>query len=247
MFKLFRSNLLLRKSIGKFWILTALYFVLLLILRGIVPIVYDTIINTLNIDGYIPFLILYIGFGLLIRKILKTDHKSDVILWKPWESILLSCLALSILHIALNIHSLLLLLLPKGFTILYFTSLNPSYSEILQNTGIILIFIHLSSIYFLIKLPLWYEYIKETNDIEKGGKKSNQPDQDLSIDNMSGFETASSLNELRKFDALGRFDHAQQISHVINNIEPKKSFAIGINGEWGSGKTSFIHLIRRIN
>jgi len=247
MLKLLRTNPLLRKSIGKFWILTALYSVLLLILRGIIPIVYDTIINTLNIDVYIPFMILHIGFGLLIWKILKTDHKSDIVLWKPWESILLSCLALSILHIALNIHILLLLLLPKGFTILYFTSLNPSYSEILKNTGIILILIYLSSIYFLIKLPLWYEYIIEINNIETNKKNLNQQDQDLSLDIMDGFELASSLPELKKFDKLGRFDHARQISHVINNIEPAKSFAIGINGEWGSGKTSFIHLVRRTN
>lgn len=46
-------------------------------------------------------------------------------------------------------------------------------------------------------------------------------------------------------DALGYHKYAEQLAENINNSNFKKSFAIGINGFWGSGKTSFINLLRK--
>ncbi|MCU0322733.1 MAG: KAP family NTPase, partial [Chitinophagaceae bacterium] len=46
-----------------------------------------------------------------------------------------------------------------------------------------------------------------------------------------------------KQDLLNRNKFAQQIANSIRKIEPFHSFAIGISGPWGSGKTSLISLI----
>jgi hypothetical protein len=46
-------------------------------------------------------------------------------------------------------------------------------------------------------------------------------------------------------DELGYDSYAQQLATKIQKSNFEKSFAIGINGNWGFGKTSFIDLIKR--
>jgi len=41
-------------------------------------------------------------------------------------------------------------------------------------------------------------------------------------------------------DLIGREDYVKGIVEVINSIDSKGSFVIGVYGEWGSGKTSFL-------
>lgn len=49
-------------------------------------------------------------------------------------------------------------------------------------------------------------------------------------------------------DTLSREHIASKIANVINETYPKKSFAIGVIGEWGYGKTTFIEFIfKRLN
>ncbi|WP_190242504.1 KAP family P-loop NTPase fold protein [Hymenobacter lapidiphilus] len=45
-------------------------------------------------------------------------------------------------------------------------------------------------------------------------------------------------------DALGYQDYAATVATYINKSSFNHSFAIGVNGAWGSGKTSFINLIK---
>lgn len=45
-------------------------------------------------------------------------------------------------------------------------------------------------------------------------------------------------------DKLGYSNYAEQIAIKINNTYSETAFAIGINGKWGSGKTSLINLIK---
>src|SRR5260370_25121851 len=44
-------------------------------------------------------------------------------------------------------------------------------------------------------------------------------------------------------DLLHRYPLAKRIAEVINRHQGDESFVIGIEGEWGSGKTSFINMI----
>jgi predicted KAP-like P-loop ATPase len=46
-------------------------------------------------------------------------------------------------------------------------------------------------------------------------------------------------------DLLNRFPLAKKISELIKNHHNDESFVIGIEGRWGSGKTSFVNLIRQ--
>ena len=46
-------------------------------------------------------------------------------------------------------------------------------------------------------------------------------------------------------DQLRRLPLATKIAELIANFEGKESFVIGIEGPWGSGKTSFVNLIQR--
>ncbi len=48
----------------------------------------------------------------------------------------------------------------------------------------------------------------------------------------------------KSHDLLGHAVYAKQIAEKINKSHFSNAFAIGINGKWGSGKTSFINLIR---
>ena len=44
-------------------------------------------------------------------------------------------------------------------------------------------------------------------------------------------------------DLLHRYPLASRIATIINRFNGDESLVIGIEGEWGSGKTSFINLI----
>jgi len=48
--------------------------------------------------------------------------------------------------------------------------------------------------------------------------------------------------ENKEQDQLGRISLASKIAELICNFEGKESFVIGVEGAWGSGKTSFINL-----
>ncbi|MBB6005286.1 P-loop NTPase fold protein [Arcicella rosea] len=63
-------------------------------------------------------------------------------------------------------------------------------------------------------------------------------------DTKKGFQTDKPIEELSD-EKLGRGNYAQKIAEQINDSFPKESFAIGITGKWGSGKTSFLHLIKK--
>ncbi|NBV77239.1 NTPase [bacterium] len=44
-------------------------------------------------------------------------------------------------------------------------------------------------------------------------------------------------------DKLRRAPLAAKVAELVNNFEGKESFVVGIEGVWGSGKTSFVNLI----
>ena len=60
-----------------------------------------------------------------------------------------------------------------------------------------------------------------------------------------GFIEDSEISKIEE-DILSRSSLAENVYRQIININSKKSFSIGITGEWGSGKTSFINLIKEL-
>ena len=44
-------------------------------------------------------------------------------------------------------------------------------------------------------------------------------------------------------DKLHRAPLASKVAELIKNFQGKESFVIGVEGAWGSGKTSFINLV----
>lgn len=61
---------------------------------------------------------------------------------------------------------------------------------------------------------------------------------------LNSFFLDKELNE-NDVDLLGREDLAKQIVSRIETTVTKSSFAIGVVGKWGSGKTSFLNLVNR--
>lgn len=61
---------------------------------------------------------------------------------------------------------------------------------------------------------------------------------------VNSFFDDESLGRQKK-DELGYSPYAQLLADKISSGAFNKAFAIGINGKWGSGKTSFIDLIKR--
>lgn len=62
-------------------------------------------------------------------------------------------------------------------------------------------------------------------------------------ESSDGFLEDLPINSLEE-DSFGRQSIAKEIAQKINMTKNKKSFAIGILGEYGSGKTSFINLVK---
>lgn len=59
-----------------------------------------------------------------------------------------------------------------------------------------------------------------------------------------GFITDKPIQDIEE-DKLQYSNYAESIAKKILNTEAEKSFAIGINGKWGTGKTSFFNLIKK--
>ncbi len=75
----------------------------------------------------------------------------------------------------------------------------------------------------------------------EGSKQHNQKEDD-SETNISGFSVISDKSRLKD---VGWEEYANVlVSKLLNTDMSKESFAVGINGEWGSGKTTFLDVVR---
>jgi len=59
-----------------------------------------------------------------------------------------------------------------------------------------------------------------------------------------GFLTDAPLKDIGE-DLYNREEYAKKLANKINNTYSSEALAVGINGEWGIGKTSFIDLLKR--
>jgi hypothetical protein len=109
-----------------------------------------------------------------------------------------------------------------------FTPFQFQYLSCLRYADILLLFTGLNFIswgYYICKLP---EKIDSKKTVSNGGLI-----EDLAL----------GKSKREKLDKLGYEPYATRISQLILDTFPEGSLAIGINGEWGSGKTSFMYLM----
>jgi hypothetical protein len=80
---------------------------------------------------------------------------------------------------------------------------------------------------------------------EKFVYKKPKPQYGFLYPDLSLSEIADSIEQkpISDIESLGRLKFAKQLADQIEKIVPYSSFCIGINGSWGSGKTSLIELI----
>lgn len=87
-----------------------------------------------------------------------------------------------------------------------------------------------STIFLLSILPLLFSYKPYMNPLIK------EPSQ------LSLLEDSLSINTYE--DILGRSEYANSIANHISHTSSSVSFAIGVVGEWGSGKSDFLHRLK---
>ncbi|MCW9706885.1 KAP family P-loop NTPase fold protein [Fodinibius salsisoli] len=63
-------------------------------------------------------------------------------------------------------------------------------------------------------------------------------------DSERGFNEDNPIEDIES-DLLGRKRYAKEIAERIVSTQNEKSFAIGVVGQWGTGKTSFLELIKK--
>lgn len=82
--------------------------------------------------------------------------------------------------------------------------------------------------------------------VEKNEELNNKIDY-LDITSSNGFSFDNPIDKSKNSipETLGRTKVAETIAHKIRNtFDTQSAFAVGISGEWGSGKTSFLNLIK---
>lgn len=86
-------------------------------------------------------------------------------------------------------------------------------------------------------------FAKITSPIEQTGYLV--PDYDIGfISHNSQNGTKKSAIQIDYEDGLGFNLYAEEIARAVNIIRPNRAFSIGIDGDWGSGKSSLIALIK---
>ena len=231
MFTLLRKKSPLRGSIIKFWRSTLLFLIPLFIFDSLILSTYNAISSKLSISTMGFGVLIFLGFTVLIWKTSQLIQNSKPIGFQIGDALLVAILIKCLWYMNSSVLLTLLLFFPT------ITALISSFApELLQGANmesflLILSIIVGSSIYLLLKTLFWHEQAKAFENKTKSSKGGFHVDQDLSFECLDDFNNCTSLEKLKKFDKLGRFDHAQQISNVIVGINPIKSFAIGINGE----------------
>lgn len=101
--------------------------------------------------------------------------------------------------------------------------------------------IHLTSFIYLMTYLNLHFYLK----FKYGNTKTqNNEPPSLLTDEEIGLTNEEISNKHEIIDKLGRKDYAERLTEKLLKGSFKTSFAVGITGEWGAGKTSFISLMK---
>ncbi|WP_321516225.1 P-loop NTPase fold protein [Marinifilum fragile] len=241
-----QANHMNLKSIAKFWQFTLLFFLALIVFNELLFKLYEGIYKTLFLNDIGIFLILTVLFAFLFWELIGQIKAKTQVVWKLRDAFITAALIKSLWLIIWAFITLSIVPLSYfnfiDYSIYKWISSNP-----FKNIHLIIAFVYCAGIYLALKYYYWDAKTKQINSVQRNKKESFELNDDRTLGETEAFQNCTTLAELKEQDKLGRFDYAQQISHIIINNGEKKSFAIGINGEWGSGKTSFIDMIKRIN
>ncbi|WP_321281811.1 P-loop NTPase fold protein [Marinifilum fragile] len=241
-----QANHMNLKSIAKFWQFTLLFFLALIVFNELLFKLYEGIYKTLFLNDIGIFLILTVLFAFLFWELIGQIKAKTQVVWKLRDAFITAALIKSLWLIIWAFITLSIVPLSYfnfiDYSIYKWISSNP-----FKNIHLIIAFVYCAGIYLALKYYYWDAKTKQINSVQRNKKESFELNDDRTLGETEAFLNCTTLEELKEQDKLGRFDYAQQISHIIINNGENKAFAIGINGDWGSGKTSFIDMIKRIN
>jgi len=246
MTKQIQANHMNMKSVRKFWQFTLLFFLALIVFNELLSKLYESIRKALLLNDVGVFLILAVLFALLFWELIGKIKDNKQVSWKLRDTFIVAVMIKSLWLIIWAFITLSFVPL-SYFSIIDFSIYQWVSSNTFKNIHLILAFVYGAGVYLTLKFYYWDSMATKLNRIKKRTEVGFELNDDRTLGETEAFQSCKTLEELKEQDKLGRFDYAQQISHIIINNGEKKSFAIGINGEWGSGKTSFIDMIKRIN
>lgn len=241
-----QANHMNLKSIAKFWQFTLLFFLALIVFNRLLFKLYEAIYKALFLNDIGVFLILVVVFTVLFWELNGQIKGKKQVSWKLRDAFIAAAVIKSMWLIIYAFITLSFVPL-SYFKFLDYSVYQWVSTNAFKNIHLIIAFVFCAGIYLALKYYHWVSMAMQINGVQKDKKDSFELNDDRTLGETESFQNCTTLEELKEQDKLGRFDYAQQISHIIINNGEKKSFAIGINGEWGSGKTSFIDMIKGIN
>jgi len=241
-----QANHMNTKSVRKFWQFTLLFLLALIVFNDLLSKLYESIRTALPFNDVGVFLILAVLFALLFWELIGKIKDNKQVSWKLRDTFIVAVMIKSLWLIIWAFITLSFVPL-SYFNFIDFSIYQWVSSSTFKNIHLILAFVYGAGVYLTLKFYHWDSMASKLNRIKKSTEVGFELNDDRTLGETEAFQNCKTLAELKELDKLGRFDYAQQISHIIINNGEKKSFAIGINGEWGSGKTSFIQMVRSIN
>jgi len=241
-----QANHMNLKSIAKFWQFTLLFFLALIVFNELLFKLYEVVRKALLLNDICVFLILAVLFVFLYWELIDKIKSKKQVSWRLRDTFLTAAVIKSLSLIVWAFLTLSFVPL-SYFNFIDYSIYQWVNTNTFKNIHLIIVFVYCAGIYLALKYYHWDSKAKQINNVQKDNKESFELNDDRTLGETEAFQNCTTLAELKEQDKLGRFDYAQQISHIIINNGENKSFAVGINGDWGAGKTSFIDMITRIN
>lgn len=241
-----QANHMNLKSVRKFWQFTVLFLLGLMVFNDLLFKLYEGIRKVLMLNDFGLFVILTVLFSFLFWDLVSKAKDNKQVTWRLRDAFITSVVIYSVCLFVKTFISLSLIPL-SYFSFVDYSLYQWITSNFFKNIHLLLFITFSSSTYLAVKYYYWDSKAELINSLQKSKKKNFELNDDRTLGETEVFQNCKTPEELKDLDKLGRFDYAQQISHIIINNGEQKSFAIGINGDWGSGKTSFIQMVRSIN
>jgi hypothetical protein len=175
--------------------------------------------------GFSTVLVFLYAFGGLKSKLIENIHEYALLLSAAFVSFFISS---TFLYLNQSKRSLL-----TNFLIVFFTLTYYLWFKIMHHESFNYILLFPSFCFQIASGALVYFYYTDSAKATIQFQSDALP-----------FLQDQALNKAKPKDELGYEQYAKDIVARMNVTRPETAFAIGINGTWGSGKTSFFKLMR---